>query len=73
MKVPNVLALTLPEARVRLEECGWRVGRVIETKPPWVGWPQGDPRVLRQQTGPGGMMDLLVAAPGFLRSGAREK
>ena len=72
-KVPDLLALTLSEAQTRLGENGWRVGRVTETKPPWGGSPQGEPRVLRQEVGPDMTVDLLVAAPGFRRGGSREK
>ena len=70
--VPDVLALALPEAVARLEAGGWRIGKVMATNPPWSGEPRGVPRVLRQQVGPDGAVDLLVAAPGFARSGARE-
>lgn len=73
MSVPDVLALTLAEAQARLGENGWRVGRVTETRPPWSGTPQGEFRVLRQQVGPERTVDLLVAAPEFLRGGSREK
>ena len=73
MKIPDVLALTLPEALARLADCGWRLGRVVETKPPWAGSPGGESRVLRQQAKSDGTLDLLVAAPRFVRGGVREK
>ncbi len=56
---PDVVGYTLDDARQAVTAAGWRVGEVIETRPP--RRVLGDPRrVVRQRVSPDGSVALVV-------------